>query len=104
MSASFPSGTVRVIDSHTGGEPTRVVVEGAPDLGDGDMASRRERLRASHDWLRASLVTEPRGSECMVGAVLQVPLSPKAAAGDIFFNNVGYLGMCGHGLIGVAAT
>ncbi len=93
-----------MIDSHTGGEPTRIVVEGAPDLGDGDMAARRERLRASHDWLRTSLVTEPRGSECMVGAVLQVPLSPKAAAGVIFFNNVGYLGMCGHGLIGVATT
>jgi 4-hydroxyproline epimerase len=104
MPANFASGPIRVIDSHTGGEPTRVVVEGAPDLGDGDMAARRERMRESHDWLRSSLVTEPRGSECMVGAVLQVPFSPKAAAGVIFFNNVGYLGMCGHGLIGVAAT
>jgi proline racemase len=98
------AGTIRVIDSHTGGEPTRVVVDGAPDLGDGNMAARRERMRESCDWLRRSLVTEPRGSEWMVGAMLQKPLSPHAAAGVIFFNNVGYLGMCGHGLIGVAAT
>jgi proline racemase len=103
MATSF-DGSIRVIDSHTGGEPTRVVAEGAPDLGDGNMAARRERMRKSCDWLRTSLVTEPRGSEWMVGAMLQKPLSPRAAAGVIFFNNVGYLGMCGHGLIGVAAT
>jgi proline racemase len=102
--ANSPGTSIRVIDSHTGGEPTRVVVEGAPELGDGDMAARRERMRASSDWLRTSLVTEPRGSSFMVGAVLQEPLSPKAVAGVIFFNNVGYLGMCGHGLIGVATT
>jgi proline racemase len=96
--------SVHVIDSHTGGEPTRVVVEGGPDLGGGDMAARRARMRSSADWLRTSLVTEPRGSEWMVGAIVQEPLSPKAAAGVIFFNNVGYLGMCGHGLIGVVAT
>jgi proline racemase len=95
---------IRVIDSHTAGEPTRVVVEGAPDLGGGDMAARRAALRQSADWLRTSLVTEPRGSEWMVGAVLQQPLSPHAACGAIFFNNVGYLGMCGHGLIGVVTT
>jgi 4-hydroxyproline epimerase len=102
--ANSLSSLIRVIDSHTGGEPTRVVVDGAPDLGDGDMAARRARMRESSDWIRTSLVTEPRGSECMVGAVLQKPVSPRAAAGVIFFNNVGYLGMCGHGLIGVAAT
>ncbi len=102
--AMSPAKSIRVIDSHTGGEPTRVVVEGAPDLGDGDMATRRERMRTTSDWLRTSLVNEPRGSSCMVGAVLQAPVSPKAAAGVLFFNNVGYLGMCGHGLIGVATT
>jgi proline racemase len=99
-----PATLIRVIDSHTGGEPTRVVVEGAPDLGDGDMAARRERMRTTSDWLRTSLVNEPRGSSCMVGAVLQAPVSSQAVAGVIFFNNVGYLGMCGHGLIGVART
>jgi 4-hydroxyproline epimerase len=102
--ATSPTGSIRVIDSHTGGEPTRVVVDCAPDLGGGNMAARRARMRESCDWLRTSLVTEPRGSEWMVGAVLQKPQSPHAAAGVIFFNNVGYLGMCGHGLIGVAAT
>ncbi|HEY3391778.1 MAG TPA: proline racemase family protein [Lacipirellulaceae bacterium] len=102
--ANSTAGSIRVIDSHTGGEPTRVVIDGAPDLGGGNMAARRERMRESCDWLRTSLVTEPRGSEWMVGAVLQKPVSPHAAAGVIFFNNVGYLGMCGHGLIGVAAT
>jgi 4-hydroxyproline epimerase len=95
---------IRVIDSHTGGEPTRVVVEGGPDLGDGDMAARLATMRANADWLRTSLVTEPRGSECMVGAVLERPVSRKAAAGVLFFNNTDYLGMCGHGMIGVVAT
>jgi proline racemase len=102
--ADFSSGSVRVIDSHTAGEPTRVVVDGGPDLGSGDMAARRAAMQNSADWLRTSLVTEPRGSECMVGAILQKPVSPQAATGVIFFNNVGYLGMCGHGLLGVVAT
>ena len=100
----FTPAPIRVIDSHTAGEPTRVVIDGGPDLGTGDMATRRALMQQSADWLRTSLVTEPRGSECMVGAILQKPLSPRAAAGVIFFNNVGYLGMCGHGLIGVVAT
>jgi proline racemase len=102
--ANPPHNPIRVIDSHTGGEPTRVVIEGGPDLGGGDMTSHRAVMRQSADWLRTSLVTEPRGSECMVGAILQTPISPAAAAGVIFFNNVGYLNMCGHGLIGVVAT
>jgi 4-hydroxyproline epimerase len=95
---------IRVIDSHTGGEPTRIVVEGAPDLGQGDMAARLAVMRETADWIRTSLVTEPRGSEWMVGAILQRPVSPTAAAGVIFFNNSGYLGMCGHGMIGLIAT
>lgn len=100
---SSPS-TIRVIDSHTGGEPTRVVVEGAPDLGDGEMWRRRDLLRDRFDWLRTALVTEPRGAAWMVGAVLQPARDPECAAGVVFFNNVGYLGMCGHGLIGVVAA
>jgi 4-hydroxyproline epimerase len=95
---------IRVIDSHTGGEPTRIVVEGAPDLGSGDMAARLAAMRSNADWLRTSLVTEPRGSEWMVGAVLQPAVSPQAVAGVIFFNNSGYLGMCGHGMIGLITT
>ena len=93
-----------MIDSHTGGEPTRVVVEGAPDLGDGSMAERLERFRDAHDDFRSAVVNEPRGSDVMVGALLLAPTDPACAAGVIFFNNVGYLGMCGHGSIGVVTT
>ena len=96
--------TVRVIDSHTAGEPTRVVVEGAPELGDGSMAERLENFRAAHDEFRSAVVNEPRGSDVMVGALLLEPVDAGCAAGVIFFNNVGYLGMCGHGSIGVMAT
>src|SRR5438874_1732483 len=95
---------IRVIDSHTGGEPTRVVVAGGPDLGGGDLAGRRARLRDRHDWLRSAVVNEPRGSDVLVGALLCEPADPGCAAGVVFFNNVGYLGMCGHGTIGVAVT
>lgn len=95
---------VRVIDSHTGGEPTRVVIDGAPDLGDGPLRDRLERFRARHDSFRSAVVNEPRGSNVMVGALLCKPTDPACAAGVIFFNNVGYLGMCGHGTIGLVAT
>lgn len=95
---------VRVIDSHTGGEPTRVVLEGGPDLGSGSLAERLERFRAHHDRFRSAIVNEPRGSDVLVGALLAAPEDPGCAAGVIFFNNVGYLGMCGHGAIGVMAT
>ena len=96
--------SIDVIDSHTGGEPTRVVVSGFPCLGSGDMAARRERLCAEHDRWRSATACEPRGSDTMVGALLQTPVSADAVAGVIFFNNVGYLGMCGHGMIGVVRT
>jgi 4-hydroxyproline epimerase len=95
---------VTVIDSHTAGEPTRVVVSGGPDLGTGDLASRRERFRLEHDDFRSAVINEPRGSDVLVGALLCGPVDPQSVAGVIFFNNVGYLGMCGHGTIGVAVT
>lgn len=95
---------IDVIDSHTGGEPTRVVIAGFPDLGSGPMAERRERLARDHDrWRRATLL-EPRGSEVLVGALLCAPQDPAHAAGVVFFNNQGMLGMCGHGTIGLVAT
>ncbi|MCF8207047.1 MAG: 4-hydroxyproline epimerase [Methylotenera sp.] len=95
---------IAVIDSHTGGEPTRVVIGGFPDLGGGSMAERRDRLAREHDrWRRATLL-EPRGSEVLVGALLCAPQNPAHTAGVIFFNNTGYLGMCGHGTIGLIAT
>ena len=96
--------TVRVIDSHTGGEPTRLVVGGGPDLGTGPLPTRLECFRARHDDFRSAVVNEPRGSDVMVGALLCEPVDPTCAAGVIFFNNVAYLGMCGHGTIGLVAT
>ena len=95
---------VRVIDSHTGGEPTRVVIEGGPDLGTGPLRDRVARFRAEHDTFRSAVVNEPRGSDAVVGALLCEPTDRSCAAGVIFFNNVGYLGMCGHGTIGLVKT
>jgi len=95
---------MRIIDSHTAGEPTRVIVSGGPDLGAGDMALRRERFRVEHDAWRRAIVNEPRGSDVLVGALLCEPADARSTCGVIFFNNVGYIGMCGHGTIGVVAT
>jgi 4-hydroxyproline epimerase len=95
---------IGVIDTHTGGEPTRVVIAGGPELGTGSMADRLAVFRDRHDAFRSAVVNEPRGSDVMVGAILLEPVDPTAAAGVIFFNNVGYLGMCGHGTIGVTVA
>ncbi len=100
----MPATPTRIIDSHTGGEPTRCVVSGGPDRGGGSLAERRERFRRDHDAWRRALVCEPRGSDVVVGALLCEPLDPASVCGVIFFNNVGYLGMCGHGTIGLVAT
>ncbi|MGD0002094.1 MAG: proline racemase family protein [Bryobacteraceae bacterium] len=96
--------TIHFIDSHTGGEPTRLVVDGGPDLGSGPLSERLELFRSQHDLFRSAVVNEPRGSDALVGALLCPPVDRSCAAGVIFFNNVGYLGMCGHGAIGVVAT
>ncbi|MBK8233431.1 MAG: proline racemase family protein [Candidatus Eisenbacteria bacterium] len=101
---SEPRHEIEVIDSHTEGEPTRVVLRGGPELTATTMTERREQLRTRHDAFRTSVVLEPRGHEAMVGALLTPPVEPGSIAGVIFFNNVGYLGMCGHGLIGVVRT
>ena len=103
MGAS-PVQRVKVIDSHTGGEPTRVVVAGGPNLGDGSLSKRRERLEHEFDRFRSAIVNEPRGSDVVVGALLVEPEDKSCACGVIFFNNVGYLGMCGHGTIGLVVT
>jgi 4-hydroxyproline epimerase len=92
---------IRVIDSHTGGEPTRLVLDGFPDLGHGSMSERRQLLAERFDDWRAASMLEPRGSDVLVGALLCQPVDPSASAGVIFFNNSGYLGMCGHGTIGL---
>src|SRR2546425_12276483 len=95
---------VRVIDSHTGGEPTRTVISGGPLLGDDSLAARLERFKTEYDSFRSVVVNEPRGSDAMVGALLCAPVDKSCATGVIFFNNVGYLGMCGHGTMGVIST
>lgn len=101
--AEFPS-RIEVIDSHTAGEPTRCVLAGGPDLGSGTVAERLERFRQNHDSYRRAILCEPRGSDVIVGALLLEPSDPACAAGVIFFNNSGFLGMCGHGMIGVGVT
>jgi len=95
---------IRVIDSHTGGEPTRIVVAGGPELTSVPLADRVRELRECHDAFRSAVVGEPRGSDVIVGALLTPPTDSAHTAGIIFFNNVGYLGMCGHGTIGLMVT
>lgn len=96
--------SISIIDSHTGGEPTRLVIGGGPDLGAGPLSGRLARFRQHHDGFRSAVVCEPRGSDVLVGALLCEPHAENCVAGIIFFNNVGYLGMCGHGMIGVIAS
>jgi len=95
---------IRVIDSHTGGEPTRVVISGGPDLGTDALANRLVRFSDQYDDFRCAVVNEPRGSDAIVGALLCAPVDETCITGVIFFNGVGYLGMCGHGTIGIIAT
>jgi 4-hydroxyproline epimerase len=95
---------IEVVDSHTEGEPTRVVVSGWPQPEGATMAERRAYLLARQDRLRQAVVCEPRGHDAMVGALLTPAVEPGSAAGVVFFNNAGALGMCGHGLIGVVRT
>src|SRR5436190_10256770 len=95
---------IRYVDSHTGGEPTRLVVDGLPDLAALPLRERVRALREKHDRYRAAIVTEPRASDVVVGGVLMPPVEPGSVASVIYFNSAGYLGMCGHGTIGVIAT
>jgi 4-hydroxyproline epimerase len=103
MTPAAPAAT-RFIDSHTGGEPTRCVISGGPDMGGGSLFERRQRFREDHDAWRRALVCEPRGSDVLVGALLCAPVDTSSTCGVIFFNNVGTIGMCGHGTIGLIAT
>ncbi len=95
---------LHVIDSHTGGEPTRVIISGGPDLGTGPLSERLHNLRTHFDTFRSAVVCEPRGSQAVVAALLLEPEAPTSSAGVIFFNDCGYLGMCGHGTIGLITT
>ena len=98
------STRIKVIDSHTGGEPTRTVIAGGPALGSDSLTIRRERFRSEYDHFRSAITNEPRGSDALVGALLCEPVDKSCVTGVIFFNNVGYLGMFGHGTIGIVAT
>ena len=95
---------MRVVDSHTEGEPTRLVLSGGPDLGRGPLSERRRLFAERFDGFRTFALNEPRGFDAMVGALLCEPTDPACTAGLIFFNNAGYLGMCGHATIGAAVT
>ncbi|HEX8944341.1 MAG TPA: proline racemase family protein [Gemmatimonadaceae bacterium] len=101
--AASPSA-IRVVDSHTEGEPTRVIVDGWPQPAGATMQERAAELRRTADHLRRAVVCEPRGHAAIVGALLTPPINPDSLAGIVFFNNGTYLGMCGHGLIGVVRT
>ena len=92
---------IHVIDSHTGGEPTRLVMTGFPQLPGQTLVEKRDALRDQHDQWRRACLLEPRGNDVLVGALYCEPVSPDATCGVIFFNNAGYLGMCGHGTIGL---
>ncbi len=98
------SKEIHVIDSHTGGEPTRIIIDGAPNLGSGTLAEQRSRFQRDFDWLRSGSVNEPRGSDAVVGALLTQSPNSDADLGVIFFNNTGYLNMCVHGTMGLAVT
>ena len=95
---------MHVIDSHTEGEPTRLILSGGPDLGSGSLAVRRKIFATDHDRFRTASICEPRGSDAIVGALLCDAIDATCAAGLIFFNNAGYLGMCGHASIGAAVS
>jgi 4-hydroxyproline epimerase len=95
---------ISIIDSHTGGEPTRLILDGGPDLGTGPLSERLQAFQSAHDRIRSATVCEPRGSDVIVGALYCEAHDPSCKAGVIFFNNVGYLGMCGHGMMGFIAS
>lgn len=95
---------LQIIDSHTAGEPTRVIIGGFPELSGKTVADKLHAFKTEFDFLRRAVIKEPRGFDAVVGALLCEPSSGECAAGVIFFNNVGFLGMCGHGTIGLMKT
>ena len=99
--AGAGGGVIHYSDLHTEGEPTRVITAGFPDLGDGSISERCQKLQHNFSDLCSGIVREPRGHEAMVAALLLKPADPRCDHGVIFFNNVGPLGMCGHGTMGV---
>jgi 4-hydroxyproline epimerase len=95
---------IHVIDSHTGGEPTRIIVAGGPELPGRSLVEKRQAFHEQFDWIRSGIINEPRGSDVMVGALLLPPIDAANTVGVIFFNNIGMIKMCGHGTIGLLVT
>jgi proline racemase len=98
------SQMIQAVDSHTAAEPTRVITGGLPTIRGATMAEKRDQLRQEHDSIRKSLVLEPRGHDAIVLAFLLPPTRDDADLGVVFANDAGYLGMCGHGSIGLVTT
>ena len=98
------SNAIQAIDSHTAGEPTRIITSGIPVVRGATMAEKRAAMQRDCDWLRRAVILEPRGHDAIVAAFLLPPCDPAADLGVVFANDVGYLGMCGHGAIGVATV
>ena len=95
---------IRVFDSHTEGESTRVIISGVAEPAGESMAEKREDFAENFDWVRSAVVCEPRGHEAMVGVMLCEPAAPDCVTRVIFFNNVGVLNGCLHATMGVAVT
>lgn len=96
--------TFLVVDSHTMGEPTRIILNGFPPLSGKTMMERKQYLCRHFDHYRTALMLEPRGHKDMFGALVTDPVHPEADLGVIFMENSGYLNMCGHGSIGTATV
>jgi proline racemase len=92
------------IDTHTGGEPTRTITSGIPPIPGATMGEKMVYMRDHLDWIRTSLMFEPRGHSVMSGVVLMPPCLPEADYGVIFIETGGYLPMCGHDTIGVSTA
>lgn len=95
---------IKTIDSHTIGEPTRIVYDGFPELLGDTMMDKKKYLMEHYDFLRSALMLEPRGHRDMFGALLTEPVHEEADVGVIFMDSGGCLNMCGHGSIGTAYT
>lgn len=95
---------IETIESHTGGEPLRIVVDGVPDLEGETILERRRQLQAEHDDIRTALMWEPRGHTDMYGAILTEPVTDEADVGVLFTTNEGYSSMCGHGIIALGTA
>lgn len=89
------------VETHTCGEPTRIVTGGLFTLPGDTIVAKQAYVREHLDHVRKALIREPRGHQNMFGAILTPPVSPEAVGGVIWFDNAGYLSGCGHGTIGL---